>query len=170
MASEVTYTNLLSESWQNVYDLINNKSNVADPTTSSSEFRKWIYTREPDIKAGDFSQFPYIIVHPAAVNFPGRKTLDRKKSLIAWNIQVEVVTCDRAFNGTDGKGATHNDAISDDILQTFLSVTNRNTLSTNSMKFSDPNASMAVPEVLANTLVYRRTIFLPFMTIKEVSA
>jgi len=170
MASEVTYSNLLSESWQNVYDLINIATNVVDPTTSASEFRKWIYTREPDIKANDFGQFPYIIVHPAGISFPGRKTVDRRKSLIAWMVQVEVVSCDREFNGADGKGATHNDAISDDVLQTFLNVTNRNTLSANSMKFSDPTATAALSEELANTLVYRRTIFLPFRTIKEITA
>jgi hypothetical protein len=170
MASEVTYSNLLSESWQNVYDLINDKSNVADPTTSSAEYRKWIYTREPDIKSTDFGQFPYIIVHPVGISFPGRKTVDRRKSLIAWMVQVEVVTCDREFNGQDGKGATHNDAISDDVLQTFLNVTNRNTLSNNSMKFSDPTATSALPEPIANTLIYRRTIFLPFKTLKEITA
>ncbi|KKM25258.1 hypothetical protein LCGC14_1596790 [marine sediment metagenome] len=64
MASQVTYTNLFSESRANVIALITS-TNVPDPIISSAEYRKWIYSREPDVKASDFKGYPYIIVNPS---------------------------------------------------------------------------------------------------------
>ena len=82
--AKVTYSNLFSESRNNVVTIV--KSDVSDPTTSPSEYRKWIYSREPDTKSSDFSGYPFIIVHNSEVDFEredssgdGKKKFDPEK-------------------------------------------------------------------------------------------
>ena len=89
--AQVTYTKLFSESRTNVVSLISDFSNVADPITSSSEFRKWIYSREPDVKSADFGGYPFIIIHPADVDIDSENgTLDGKSKRTVWDIEIEI--------------------------------------------------------------------------------
>lgn len=171
MAARVDYTKLLSEAWQNVYDLINNKSNVADPTTTSAEYRKWIYSRDPDVKASDFAGYPFIIVNPAMMDTESAAgSVDRKSKSILWTVEVEVVSSDRGANNQEGKGLTNNDAIADDVLQTFSDSTNKTTLRANNMLMSMPSATGIVIDDFHNERVYRRSIILSFRTKMQVSA
>ena len=170
MATQVNYNNLFTGSRNNVLALINT-TNVPDPISSSSEYRKMIYSREPDVKAGDFKGYPFIIVHPADVDIEKEGgTLDGKSKNVFWNIEVEIVTSDRGAGNNDGKGLTHIDSISDSLVSTFNSMTNRNTLSANSMLFSRPETTSVQTEVIANELVYRRSILLSFKNRIQVSA
>lgn len=160
-ATKVDYTNIFSQSWQNLFDLINNRSNVADPisTNSTSSFRKMVYSRDPDVKAIDFSDFPYIIVGTIGVdNTSGKFTVDAKKGQVDFTCNVEVVTCDRGVGNRDGKGAIDNDTISNDIYETLMSASNRTTLRMNGLPIARVNITPATPEPFNNTLVYRRTI------------
>lgn len=168
MATTVAYNTMFSQSWQNVYDLINNKSNVADPTTPVSQFRKWVYSREPDIKSVDFAGFPYIIVNSTMLDEDDEQTVDGSKKWVAWVCEVEIVTSDRAWNNIDGKGQTHLDTISDDLLEVFNSKTHRDTLSGNGLKFSKPTTSGMVTESLQDTLIYRRSLILNFKAFKKI--
>ena len=84
MASQVTYENLFSESRNNVVALITS-SNVSDPSIVAPQVRKWIYSRDPDVKSIGFTGYPYIIVHPAEVDFdPDKKSLDLKSNVVFW--------------------------------------------------------------------------------------
>ena len=162
MTSAVAYNTIFSQSWQNIYDLINNKSYVSDPTTPSAQFRKWVYTREPDVNSADFTGFPYIIVNSTLVDQGDEQTVDGKKAFVSFDCEVEVVTCDRAYNNVDGKGQTHNDSISDDVWEVFNSKTHRDTLRVNGLSFSKPVATGTVPEAFKDTMVYRRSFLLSF--------
>lgn len=159
-ATKVTYNNIFTQVWQNVYDLINNRINVADPISlsSSSSYRKFVYTREPDIKSLDFSEYPFIIISPASTETSGNQTLDSKKGALNSTIRIEVITCDRGFGNRDGRGSIDNDSISNDIAETLNNATNRTTLRNNGLPFLRVVASGAVPEESHNTLIYRRTI------------
>jgi len=168
MASRVDKSNMLSESWQNVYDLINDKSNVSDPTTLPTQSRKWVYSREPDIKGSAFKGFPYIIVNPAVLDFGDEQTGNRQIQSVNWSIEVEVVTSDRGFNNEGGKGQIQNDAISDDIIEAINNETNRKTLAGNGLRFFKPNVSGSVVEELKDTLVYRRSFLILFGSKKKV--
>lgn len=168
MGSTVNYNNLFSESWQNVYDLVNNRSNVADPTTASTSNRKWVYTRDPDVKSISFKGFPYMIVYPTNIDFSPEQTVDGEKKWVNWGVEIEVVTCDRGFNNLDGKGQTHIDAISDDIAETFNKTSNRNTLKANGLYFFRPDSTGVTVEEFNNTLVYRRSFILSFRSFKKV--
>ncbi len=169
--AQVTYTNLFSESRNNVVSLISNSSNVTDPVTTASEFRKWIYSREPDVKASDFSGYPFIIIHPTDFDTDEEKgTVDGVSKLVFWDIEVEIVTSDRGYGESDGQGLTYMDAISNNIVQTLLNITNRNTLSGQSMKFVRPTTTAVITDIIDNELVYRRSIMFSFKSRIQVSA
>jgi len=172
MASQVTYINLFSESRNNVVALITS-SNVSDPTISAAEVRKWIYSREPDVKASGFEGYPFIIVHPVDLDIEGedgRGSLDGKSKVVFWDIEIEIVTSDRGYGDQDGKGLSYMDSISNSLIQTFMNITNRKTLSNNSMKFVNPTTTAVGTEVIDNELVYRRSIILSFKSRIQVSA
>ena len=160
--AKVDKTNLISEPRNNVVTLISNSSNVSDPVTSSSEYRKWIYSRDPDIKAGDFAGYPFIVIAPARIDTSGSASLDSSRRFTNWTIEIEVVSSDRGYGNNDGKGLTHNDAVTNDILQTLLNVTNRQTLISQGMAFGKPVVSNVLIEPLKQELTYRRIITVPF--------
>ncbi len=170
MADQVTYQNLFSESRNNVVALVTS-TNVSDPTLSSAEFRKWIYSREPDVKSTDFKGYPFIVINPVDLDIEAEGgSLDGKSKFIYWDIEIEIVTSDRGYGEKDGKGLTYMDSISNSLIKTFMNITNRKTLSTNSMKFVNPTTTAVGTEVIDNELVYRRSFILSFKSRIQVSA
>ena len=170
--TQVMYQNLFSESRNNVVALINS-SNVPDPTVSSSEFRKWVYSRQPDVKDAGFKGYPFLVVNPADVDIESEKgmaSLDGKSKKVYWDIEIEIVTSDRGYGEGDGKGLSHMDSISNSLVKTFQSMTNRKTLSTNSMKFATVTTTSVNTEIMENELVYKRSIMLGFESRIQVSA
>ena len=173
MANQVTKSNLFSESRNNILALLTS-TNVVDPITTSAEYRKWIYSREPDAKADEFAGYPYLIVNPTDVDI-GKKdekktSVDGKSKPVFWENEVEIVTSDRGYGSEDGKGLTHMDSISDDLVETFMNITNRKTLSNNSMKFSNATTTAVGTEVVADELVYRRSVMISFESKIQVSS
>lgn len=165
-AVRLTYVNQFTQAWQNLKDLIDNRSNVPDPSmaNNSSSFRKFVYTRDPDVKGAGFDEFPYIVLPPADVSTSGKQTLDARHGPVGYSVALEVVTCDRNFGNRDGQGATDNDTIANEIFETLNDVTNRATLRSNGMVELRMTASPAVPEPFKETLCYRRTITITFAT------
>lgn len=169
MANRVTKSSLFSESRQNVVDLIN--SNVNDPVTSSAEYRKWIYSREPDVKASDFGGYPFIVVEGSDVDvLMEGSSADGKKKFVDWSIETKIYASDRGYGNINGKGLIHIDAISDSIFNVFLDSTNKQTLSDNGMKFSEPETEDVDDEILNNELVFTRTLKLNFSIRMQVSS
>lgn len=169
-ATAVTYSNLTSESRNNVVTLLSSTSNVVDPIVTSGEFRKWIYSRAPDTKAADFKGFPFIVVNPANYDPEVGGSMNGKSKFVSWEIEIEIFTSDRGYGGHDGQGLTHMDAITDDVVQTLSAMTNRNTLSGNNLKFSRPRLTSVTTEAIEDTLVYRRSIMATFKNRIHVSA
>ncbi len=169
MANRVTKDILFSESRNNVVDLIN--SNVSDPTIGSAEYRKWIYSREPDVKSVNFKGYPFLVISSSEVNIhPERASLDMKSKLVSWINVVEIITSDRGYGGKDGQGQSQNDTLGDSILSIFNNKTNRITLSNNSMKFSEPRSAGTVVEPIDDELTFRRTIILNFNSKIQISS
>lgn len=160
--AKVNSTNLISEPRNNVVSLISDKSNVSDPTLSSSQYRKWIYSRDPDIKAADFAGYPFIVISPASIDTSGSSSVDSSKRFVNWTIDIEVVSSDRGYGSSSGKGLTHNDSITNDILETLLKVSNRKILKSQGMSFGKPVVSDVLIEPLKQELTYRRIITVPF--------
>ena len=169
MATKVTYANLLSESRNNVVDIIS--ANVSDPISSASEYRKWIYSRMPDVKDAAFKGYPLIIVEPSGIDIESEDSSgDGKHKFVSWTINIEVRTSDRGYGSADGQGLIQIDTISDSIMQQFLSMTHRNTLGANSMKFSAPTTEPVLTITEQNELIYRRIIGLRFRNLIPISA
>jgi hypothetical protein len=168
MANQVTYSNIFSEARDNIVSIIS--TNVDDPVTTSSQHRKWIYSRYPDTKASDFKGFPIIVVHPADTDIEERGTLDMKSKYVSWSIEIEIITSDRGYGLKDGQGLSHMDSVSDSVISTLMSKTNRKTLSQNSMKFTTPTTTAVVVEDIDNTKIYRRSIMVDCKSRIQISA
>lgn len=167
MANRITYANVYSESRNNIKDLIS--ANVTDPIISSAEYRKWIYSREPDVKSSDFAGYPFIIIYGSNVDpVLDKSSCDGKSKFVDFTIEIEIVTSDRGYE--DGKGLTHMDSISNGIFEVLLNHTNRRTLRQNGLSFADPSASSVVQEPIQNELTYRRSFILSLRTRMTVSA
>jgi len=167
--ARVTYDKLFSESRKNVILLLS-KSNVPDPISSSSEYRKWIYSSSPDVKSVGFSGYPLLIVNHADVDILDRSLLSGKTNNVEWNIEVEIVTSDRGNGNKAGMGAMQMDSISDNIMKTFCDVENRKVLSSQSMNFSRPITTAVTTDVVQNEKVFRRSILLSFSSKIKVSS
>jgi len=169
-ADRVDYTNLFSESWNNIYQLIKDTSNVPDPISSSGQYRKWVYSREPDVKASDFGGYPFIIVYPSEFDQEQEgSSHDGKSKFLSWPIEIEVVTSDRGYGCKDGLGQSHLDTISNSIVQTLNDVTNRALLRRNGLYFVNPKSGGQSQDPLAKELVYRRSFMLALRGKMQVS-
>lgn len=169
MVTQVTYTNLISESRNNVVDIIS--KNVSDPISSASEYRKWIYSRMPDVKDARFKGYPLIIVESSAVDIQSEDSSgDGKHKFVSWSINVEIRTSDRGYGSADGNGLIYMDSITDSVMQQFLSMNNRNTLAENGLKFSTPIAQSVLTSPEQNELIYRRVISIEFRNLIPISA
>jgi hypothetical protein len=93
-----------------------------------------------------------------------------KSKFITWIVEIEVVTSDRGYNNNDGKGLVYMDVITDDILETLLNRSKRITLQGNAIYFVNPEVTPAIPEIINNELVYRRSILVEFSSKIQVSA
>ena len=169
--AQVTYTNLFSEPRNNVKALINDSSNVSDPLISSAEFRKWIYSRFPDVKANGFSGYPFIVLKSTDLEIPEEEgSADGRSRFVNWEIDIEIYTSDRSEGGQSGKGLSHMESISDDIVQTLMNITNRKTLKSLGMSSEAINPSEISEQPLKNELTYKRIIPLSFNNRLKVSA
>ena len=170
MASQITYVNLFSEPRNNVVALLTS-TNVSDPTVSSGEYRKWIYSRFPDVKSTSFSGYPIIVVNSTDLDIEMLNgTADGKSKVVNFDIEIEIYTSDRGYGSTDGKGLSHMESISDDIVETFMNVTNRSTLRNFGLSSAMIQPTVISEEAKNNELIYKRIIPLSFMNRIAVSA
>jgi hypothetical protein len=170
-ATPVSYSNIVSQPWQLLYDLLNTRSIVADPAAGSAEQRKWVYTRSPDVAKLEFSDFPFFFIRNVGGNFSsGSQRANGNARRVVWNAPIEVWTCDRGFNNRAGRGAADNDTIANSIAVALNSLVNRKTLSDAGLKHVNVEVLPAVPTTYAETLVYKRTILVSFENHLKVSA
>ncbi len=160
MANKVTKSNLLSESRNNIVEILQN--NVTNPSGNP----KWIYARRPKVKNLSFNGFPFLVVYPSRVTFGSPMTVNGQKKKTSFSIEIEVVTQDAAVN--QGKGLMQLDSVTDQVLEQLNSKTNRDTLRANGLLFVDPDVSGVGDEEWNSTKIVTRTIMLTFSDIKKV--
>jgi len=163
MATAITKSNLFSEPRNNIVDIIS--ANLTDPVSSSSQFRKWIYSREPDIKSAGFKGFPIVIINASELDkLKAQRTVDRKSNKVDWTIEMEVISSDRGNGKQAGRGLEYLDSVSDQLVQVLGDTTNLDTLRENLIHNLTFSASGVDTESLADELVFRRTFILNFDT------
>lgn len=170
-ADRVTYANLFSESWNNVYQLINNRDNVSDPNSGTGQHRTFVYDSEPDVKSSGFDGYPFVIVYPSVFEQEkiDRSSVDGKSKQVYWIVEIEIVSSDRGHNDAISKGRTSVDSISNEVIQTLNDATNRKTLRSNGLYFVNPDGGSQNQEPLAKEKVFRRSIMLSFQNKLQVS-
>ena len=169
--AQVTYANLFSEPRNNVVTLISNSSNVSDPVTSSAEYRKWIYSRFPDVKAADFAGYPFIVIRSTDLATEiSESSGDGKSKFVNFDIDIEIYASDRGYGYEDGRGLANMEAISNDVVETLMNMTNRNTLKSVGLAFSTIEPTAISEQDLKNERVYQRIIPLTFRNKMQVSA
>ena len=153
-SASVDRTNLISQSFANLYNLINNRDNVKDPITGSG--RKFVHVRMPNIRSDTFEAYPFIVVKHPEISY-SNKSLSSSRARLSWTFDIEVFSADRAINN-EGKGAEFCSQIVDDIMETLNSVSNKETLISYGMANIIPNLDSmdSVDDEKANTYFVAR--------------
>ncbi len=126
---KITSSKIFSQPFWNLYNLINNRSNVPDPDDSTGS-RKFVYRRQPNF-GRNFAGFPFIIVR-ATKPTSGPGSADRSKVMKDYDNDIEVYAQDTKSDSVgDPAGAETRDQITDNIAKTLDNVTNRKTLRNN---------------------------------------
>lgn len=138
-SAALSNSNLYSQTFWNIFNLINNRSNVADPVDATGS-RKFVYAHEPESESRNFDGYPLIVINPASISRGERHTGDDKNAEINGELVVEVRSSDNYFRrktatDNEGKGLSFLDSMSDAVLQTLNNVTNRGTLRGNNIGF-----------------------------------
>ena len=123
-SKRITFDSITKQSFWNLFNLINNRSNVPNPINSSNKF---VYTRIPDIGRG-FNNFPFIVISRSRPTKNGH-TADLSKAFRNYSFSIMVYTQDNNSDSSgDPKGAAQNELITDSIIKTLDNPTNRKTL------------------------------------------
>lgn len=165
-STSVNYTNLISQSWENVMNLIDDKDNVPDPRDSGST-RKMIYTREPD-RGLEFKGYPLIVISTSQVDF-GKPCVGANKRRVDWEIIIEIYSSDD-IPERRGKGQEYMREIANNIIKTLNDVTNRKTLRNYGMANITPNLTAQDVSSVDQELIYISRFTIPFSKYLVVSA
>lgn len=157
-STNVTKDILLSQSYANIWNLLNDKDNVPDPVNKVD--RTIVYRRFPDVKGIDFQGYPFFTINPATADFENYN-VDGLSADVGWTIMIEVFCSDRTPNN-NGRGAEWCDELSERILLTLNDGTNRTTLRNYGMANVVPDVSNMAVEDIHQERVFVRTITLRF--------
>lgn len=125
-SARVSASTISKQSFANVYNLLNNRTNVPDPVDESGK-RKFVHTRPPNI-GRSFRGFPFITVSRSA---PSKltNTASLSQTYYSFDFTVRVVCQDESADGlADPSGASQCEDITDNIIETLNKVANRKTL------------------------------------------
>lgn len=135
MATSVTLTNLESEAYNNIFSVIDTRSNVADPRDpSGTRNRVFVYDSDPFHKGLNFNLMPYIVLHLPTIE-QDRVSSDGKYKFVNWTqrLLVRTVRTGSSGGGTTDTGRTDIFAIGNDLFETFNSETVKTTLRGNNL-------------------------------------
>ena len=127
----ITANKIASQSYANLYNLINDRDNIPLPTGLPTD-HKFVHTREPRI-GREFRGFPFIVLQRAKPT-KGLSTADLTKSFMSYDFILRIVTRDEDSDGTGiPLGINQNEQITDNVIKTLNSTINRKSLINNRM-------------------------------------
>ena len=147
-SSTVTKNSLITQAYANIYNLLNSRSNVPDPISSSGE-RQLVYTRMPKFLNVNFDGCPFIaIIRP---ELDGENAVvSGTKSWLTWKIKVVIGGTDDTVESTG-----YVDSLSDSILKTLNNISNRSALRNYGMSMFDFSSSFDEVDLNDKTLYLR---------------
>ena len=123
-SARITSSNIVKQPFWNLYNLVNNRSNVPDPNDSSGN-RKFVYRRIPHDM---HKKFPFIVINRTKPS-KGKGVADLTKNFYSFDFTLTIYTKDQDADGSgDPTGADSADIISNNISNTLVSSTNQKTL------------------------------------------
>ena len=150
-------SNLYSQAYANIYNLINTRASVVDPIDSTGA-RKFIYTRDPRVQGRGFKGYPLIIINPADIPF-NNPSFNRKNKDTEFKFIIEVWSSDDIV-GRQDNGLQYLDSISDDIMESLNA--EENTLSRYGLHNMEIESSPADSMDVGNTFIFTRTFTITF--------
>jgi len=136
MASAISKTTIESNAYNNIFEVIDTRSNVADPRDSEGKkLRTFLYDADPFALSLGFSDYPYIVLEfPSIVQ--SKETVDGKHKNVKWRHTIIIRTARKGSgcSGTADTGRTDLFSISDDLIETFNKVSVRQPLLINGLK------------------------------------
>ena len=125
-SARVNATNIQKQSFANLYNLLNNRSNVALPAGLQVN-HKFVYIRDPNI-GKNFQGFPFIIISRTRPS-KGNSTLSLTRSFMSYDFSIRVFCQDSSSDNIGNPtGADQCELITDDIIETLNDATIRKTL------------------------------------------
>ena len=122
----ITSSTIASQSYANLFNLINNRTNVPLPEGIPSD-HPFVVVREPRI-GRKFRGFPFIIIQRSKPT-KGKSTVSLTKSFMSYDFTLRVVTRDEDADGTGiPVGSEQCNTITDNIIKTLNDATNRKSL------------------------------------------
>ena len=129
----ITKDNYFTQIHANIFNLINNRSNVPDPNDTTGN-RKFVHVREPNYMSSNFVGFPFIVV-PDPETSQENKTADGSKAFQSESFEIIIMTQDKTSD-SDGYplGAQQMRDIKTNIKKTLDNKTNSQTLRNNGLR------------------------------------
>ena len=154
---KIDKSNLYSQAYANIYNLINTRTNVVDPIDSTG-VRKFVYSRDPRVQGRGFRGYPIIIVNPIGIPF-SNPSFNRKSKDLEFSITIEIWSSDDIVGRSD-LGAQYLDTISDDLVEALE--TNKSTLAGYGLHNMVIESSPADNADVGNTFVFTRMFTITF--------
>ncbi len=156
-STTIEKSNLYSQAYANIYNLINTRTSVTDPIDSTGS-RKFIYGRDPRVQGRGFKGYPFVIVNHVDVPFDN-PSFNRKIKDTEFRITIEVWSSDDIV-GRQDMGAQYLDSISDDVAETLNS--NESTLAGYGLHNMRIESSPADTIEVVNNFIFTRTFTISF--------
>lgn len=167
-SATIDYSNVFSQSHASVFNLLNDRDNVADPLDVNGT-RKLVYVREPQQMGRGFSNYPIIVVPPVDVNSVNH-SVSGTKSTVTYSIVVRVYSIDARFPATSqASGASQLDTLSNSVFQTLNNESNRATLRKRGLKNLSINSSPSDYDELEEQMVFVREFEISFSQVLKVT-
>ena len=157
----ITKDNYFTQIHANIFNLINNRSNIPLPDGLPSA-HKFVYVREPNYLSRNFDGFPFIIVPDPEVS-QDKKTADATKAFQSETFEIVVMTSDKNSD-SDGNpvGTQQMRDICTNIVKTLNDITNSKTLRNNGLRNKEfPSITLDCGE-LDEKPIFRREFSLRF--------
>ena len=162
----ITKSNVFTQTFANIFNLINNRSNVPNPNDISGNI-KFVYShREPNFMADNFKGFPLIVIEGINLS-QDNQTANETKAIVSYEINLIIMSQDKNSDGSGNpSGADTLNSISDNIIKTLNA--NRVSLRNNGMKNMTINKTDFDWGEADGNPIFRREITLQFSQYQNI--
>lgn len=169
MTAVLDRTNQFSAPFDNIFSVLDNRTNIADPRDGTGA-RKFVYDSEPFYKAVDFSSFPHIYLKSPKLTKTNISADGKHKNLNY--TQTVFIRSVKNGSGPNRADAGHADmqAIVNDTLETFDNETIKQSLRVLNMHSLNAEITDSDDGVVSQRPIFETEIELTYYVRLEVSA